>query len=141
MISTEFIILIVAVLLLLWWVIVKNKSTDQTYYDVVQDMVDARLGKDSSDIINRYLDPEGCSLKGNLPSLNYLETLKVGNPGLFQLYANNGTVKRAVNLKTLKEWIKLGKKENLYKTMELVNNINLERQNLKALEKTLQNMF
>ncbi len=53
-------------------------------------------------MIQHYLDPENCPLYGNLPTLSQLVNLKQNNPSKYEELVNDGTVKRAVNIKALK---------------------------------------
>ncbi len=63
------------------WVYFKNKKVktgnygNYSYYDKLTDRLDAKLGHDSSFMIQHYLDPENCPLYGNLPTLSQLVNL------------------------------------------------------------------
>lgn len=124
-----FMIVVIAV-----WVLATGQLKHRTHYDLVQEMVDARLGEDSSEIMHHYVRPDTCPHMGNLPSLQALAGLKQTDPLLFRSYAADGTLRRAVNLKAMKEWTRFGKnKAHLRQVMNHIHQIDLERVNLLEL--------
>lgn len=131
------------------WAYFKNKKVktgnygNYSYYDKLTDRLDAKLGHDSSFMIQHYLDPENCPLYGDLPTLSQLVNLKQNNPSKYEELVNDGTVKRAVNIKALKTWLLLGSTnvDKFKHFMNQVNQLNIDKVDLLNLENALKNQL
>jgi hypothetical protein len=133
------------VLVILWMLFKSKKKTGNysnlhTYYDTLTDRLDAKLGYASSSMIQQYLDPENCPYYGDLPSLSRLVKLKHEDPQQYVELLNNGTVKRAVNMKALKTWLLLGSsnKDKFERFMNKVNQLNIDKIDMLNLENALK---
>jgi hypothetical protein len=137
--------LVIAVFTLIWLSMSKSKKKGNykdlyTYYDTLTSRLDAKLGEDSSPMIQTYLDPENCPFHGNLPSLSHLLSMKRDDPEKYIEMVSNGTVKRAVNTKALKVWLLLGSNnaDKFQHFMNQVSQLDVDRIDVLNLENALK---
>ena len=138
---------LIAIIFIAIWMYLKSRSnkignygSNYTYYDILTDELDAKLGNNSSSLIQTYIDPENCPLYGNLPTLSQLVSMKQNNPKEYVKMLRDGTVKRAVNVKALKTWIMLGssKRDKFQHFMNQVNQLNVDKVDMSNLENALK---
>jgi hypothetical protein len=141
------IIAVVAIIFVVIWLYLKKSNkkvgaygSNYTYYDTLTDRLDAKLGRDTSPLIQAYLDPENCPRYGDLPTLSQLVSMKQNDPGKYTELVRDGTVKRAVNVKALKTWILLGshKYDRFKHFMDQVNQLDVNGVDMLNLENALK---